>query len=207
VRSTARSAASGFAIAIAIATIAAIACPSAHATSAAVAELSAGTGRGAAAELGTGTGPSTRAIPPADIQEVVVTADEWAWPVSAPHPIARPFIAPATPYSSGHRGIDIRAPTSEVFAPEGGIVSFAGMVAGRPVLSIRHPGGLVSSFEPVSSALSSGSAVSRGQLVGTLLPGHCAELCVHFGVRLNGNYVSPLNYLGSVPRAILLPTR
>lgn len=131
----------------------------------------------------------------------------WVWPVAAPHPIARPFIAPATPYASGHRGIDIRTRSPEVFAPESGIVSFAGMIAGRPVLAIRHPGGLVSSFEPVNSVLAAGTAVNRGQLVGSLLTGHCADLCVHFGVRRAGEYVSPLNYLGSVPRAILLPTR
>lgn len=143
-----------------------------------------------------------------DPRGVAVAAGVWTWPVSGPHSIARPFIAPATPYSSGHRGIDIRAPSPEVFAPEDGVVSFAGMVAGRPVLSIRHPGGLVSSFEPVSAAMPAGSVVSRGQLVGTLLPGHCSSVpCLHFGVRLDGGYVSPLNYLGGIPLAVLLPTR
>jgi murein DD-endopeptidase MepM/ murein hydrolase activator NlpD len=75
------------------------------------------------------------------------------------------------------------------------------------VLAIRHPGGLVSSYEPVESTLKAGDAVSRGQPIGTLLPGHCASLCLHFGVRLDGEYVSPLNYLGEIPRSILLPTR
>jgi murein DD-endopeptidase MepM/ murein hydrolase activator NlpD len=60
----------------------------------------------------------------------------------------------------------------------------------------------------VESTLSAGEAVSRGQLVGALLPGHCALVpCLHFGVRLNGEYVSPLNYLGGIRRAVLLPTR
>jgi murein DD-endopeptidase MepM/ murein hydrolase activator NlpD len=131
----------------------------------------------------------------------------WLWPVAAPHPIVRPFVAPATPYSSGHRGIDIGSPGTEVRAPAAGVVSFAGVVVDRPVLSIRHPGGVVSSYEPVMSELAVGDAVSAGQVVGTLLPGHCAELCLHFGVRVDGQYVSPLAFLGGIPRSVLLPTR
>src|SRR5690606_24009243 len=61
----------------------------------------------------------------------------WSWPTAAPHPIARPFLAPATPYASGHRGIDVRAAAGdEVHAPADGIVHFAGVVVDRPVLSI-----------------------------------------------------------------------
>lgn len=138
---------------------------------------------------------------------VVSAAGSWSWPVAAPHPIARQFIAPATPYGAGHRGIDIRAPDGVVYAPAAGIVSFSGAVVDRPVLSIRHPGGLVSSFEPVQSDLVAGDAVSRGQLVGTLARGHCYTLCLHFGVRLDGAYVNPLIYLGEVQRSVLLPTR
>ena len=189
---------SSIAIAVAIATLAAILGPSAG-----VAEVA----RASALPPATTEGavPSAQPAPASDPR---TNHGAWVWPVGVPHPIARPFVAPATPYSSGHRGIDIRAPSPDVFAPADGVVSFAGMVAGRPVLSIRHPGGLVSSFEPVSAAVPAGTVVSRGQLVGTLLPGHCAStLCVHFGVRLDGEYVSPLNYLGSIPRAILLPTR
>ncbi|WP_443208538.1 hypothetical protein [Salinibacterium sp. PAMC 21357] len=37
--------------------------------------------------------------------------------------------------------------------------------------------------------------------------GHCTRPCLHFGVRVEGEYVSPLNYLSGIPRAVLLPTR
>jgi murein DD-endopeptidase MepM/ murein hydrolase activator NlpD len=132
----------------------------------------------------------------------------WSWPLTPPHPIARPFVAPPTPYSAGHRGIDVTAaPGADILAPAGGVVHFSGVVVDRPVLSIRHPGGLISSFEPVASPLQAGDAVSGGQLVGTLEAGHCATACLHFGVRLHGEYVSPLNYLGGAARAVLLPTR
>jgi murein DD-endopeptidase MepM/ murein hydrolase activator NlpD len=132
---------------------------------------------------------------------------DWRWPVDPPHPVVRQYLAPATPYGAGHRGIDIGSAGTGVFAPADGIVSFAAVVVDRPVLSIRHPGGIVSSYEPVQSTLKAGDAVSRGQPIGTLLPGHCTALCLHFGVRLDGEYVSPLNYLGEIPRSVLLPTR
>src|SRR5215212_6863897 len=59
-------------------------------------------------------------------------------------PVAEPAPAvPPSPYAAGHRGVDLsgalRAP---VLAAGNGIVVFAGMVAGRPVVSIDHAGGL-----------------------------------------------------------------
>lgn len=131
----------------------------------------------------------------------------WAWPVAAPHPIARAYVAPPTPYASGHRGIDIRAEVgAEVRAPADGVVHFAGAVVDRPVLSIDHGGGVLSSYEPVVSALHEGDAVRRGQVIGEVQAGHCATGgCLHFGVRIHGEYLSPLLFLGGQPRAVLLP--
>jgi murein DD-endopeptidase MepM/ murein hydrolase activator NlpD len=131
----------------------------------------------------------------------------WSWPIAPPHPVIRPFIAPLTRYAAGHRGIDIASTVGgPVIAPDDGVVYFAGVVVDRPVLSIRHDGGLMSSFEPVVSTLAAGSAVTRGLTVGTVVEGHCANPCVHFGARLHGQYVSPLNYLLGVRHAVLLPT-
>jgi murein DD-endopeptidase MepM/ murein hydrolase activator NlpD len=131
----------------------------------------------------------------------------WDWPVSAPHPVVRPFLAPPTPYGVGHRGIDIGTSSAVIRAPADGVVHFAGVVVDRPVLSISHAGGLISSFEPVTSTLRKGDSVSRGDVIGSIEPGHCASPCLHFGVRQGGEYVSPLLLLGGVPRAVLLPTR
>jgi len=131
----------------------------------------------------------------------------WAWPVAAPHPVVRPFLAPATRYSPGHRGLDIGAPDAAVRAPADGTVHFAGVVVDRPLVSVEHAGGLLSSFEPVVPAVSEGDAVRRGDVIGTLQPGHCAAPCLHFGVRLDGEYISPLLLLGGIPRSVLLPTR
>ena len=131
----------------------------------------------------------------------------WFWPVDTPGVVVRPFIAPATPYSRGHRGVDLAAEAGIAYAPADGIVHFAGIVVDRPVLSLRHPGGLISSYEPVESALVDGDVVARGDPIGTVMAGHCSRTCLHFGVRVDGEYVSPMLYLGGIERSVLLPTR
>ncbi|HWR85886.1 MAG TPA: M23 family metallopeptidase [Rhodoglobus sp.] len=137
----------------------------------------------------------------------LAAASTWAWPVAPPHSIVRPFVAPPTPYAAGHRGIDVRAPDGAVYAPAAGVVHFAGVVVDRPVLSIEHADGVLSSYEPVQTELVKGDAVRRGDRIGTVLPGHCASVCLHFGVRVDGQYVSPMLFLGELPRSVLLPTR
>jgi murein DD-endopeptidase MepM/ murein hydrolase activator NlpD len=130
----------------------------------------------------------------------------WLWPVE-PHEVVRAFDAPATPYGPGHRGVDLAsAEGATVVAPADGVVRFAGPVAGRPVLSIEHGGGLVSSFEPVEPLVAAGDAVSRGQAIGVLQAGHApGGARLHLGARLHGAYVDPLPMLG-VERPVLLPT-
>jgi murein DD-endopeptidase MepM/ murein hydrolase activator NlpD len=129
----------------------------------------------------------------------------WSWPVIGSHVIVRPFIAPATQYSAGHRGIDIAA-SGAVLAPANGVVHFRGVVVNRGVLSIDQGAGIISSFEPVTSTLAAGTVIVRGQVIGQIDAGHCAESCLHFGVRVNGQYVNPLLFLGGVVRPVLLPT-
>jgi murein DD-endopeptidase MepM/ murein hydrolase activator NlpD len=51
-----------------------------------------------------------------------------------------------------------------------------------------------------------GSSVARGAPIGSVgTGGHCADGCVHFGVRVDGVYVNPMLLLGEVPPAVLLP--
>ena len=134
-------------------------------------------------------------------------AARWSWPVGPPQDVIRSFAAPASVFGAGHRGIDIGAqPGSLVRAPDDGVVSFAGVVVDRPVLSIQHAGDLLSSLEPVTTLVSVGDRVSAGQVVGVVATGaHCTDRCVHFGVRRHGQYISPLLFLGGITPAVLLP--
>jgi len=137
---------------------------------------------------------------------LAIVSGSWSWPVDGPHVIVRPYLAPATEYGAGHRGVDV-ASTTVLRAPADGVVHFAGTVVDRGVLSIDHGGGVLSSYEPVETDLHAGDVVHRGDVIGEIRPGHCLAQCVHLGVRVAGESVSPLLYLGGVPRAVLLPTR
>lgn len=152
--------------------------------------------------------PGPTAVATGAPAEHTVASVRWDWPIGPPFRVVKPFIAPLTPYASGHRGIDIGGGGGDdVRAPASGVVHFSGWVVNRPVLSIRHGDGLISSFEPVTSALVEGQLVARGQVIGVLEAGHCALPCLHFGVRRHGEYISPLLYLGGIERSVLLPTR
>lgn len=152
-------------------------------------------------------------LPVAVMPSAAARADgpRWQWPVPPPHEVIAPFDAPATPYGPGHRGIDIALPGgAEVRAVEGGAVRFSGSVAGRGVVSVVHPDGLISTYEPVSGAVSAGDPVGAGQVLGTLEgdspASHCdGRDCLHLGARRGELYVDPLLLLGGRGPSVLLP--
>jgi hypothetical protein len=129
-----------------------------------------------------------------------VAAGTWTWPVRGP--IVRPFEPPASPYGAGHRGIDIAVtPGTVVVAPSPGVVSFAGRVAGQLFVSIDHGAGLVSTSSYLSSVLVAvDDPVVAGQPIGLSGAGHPGGTTphLHFGVRLGGVYVDPLDYLAPI---------
>ena len=130
----------------------------------------------------------------------VRASGSWAWPVNGA--VIRAFDPPDSPYGPGHRGIDIAAPLgTPVRAPAAGVVTFAGNVGGRLFLTVDHGGGLLSTCSFLSSLLvHKGDVVMRGQPVALSGTGHPGDTTpnVHLGVRLNGVYVDPLDYLGSL---------
>lgn len=132
------------------------------------------------------------------------TAHSWTWPVLGR--VVEPYRQPAHDYAAGHRGIDIEAGTDTVVAPGDGVILFAGVVVDRPIVTIDHGDGLVSTLEPVATSLAPGTGLSAGDVVGTLADGgHTAHGAFHLGARRDGVYINPLLLLGGVPRAVLLP--
>ncbi|WP_417511564.1 murein hydrolase activator EnvC family protein [Microbacterium sp.] len=132
---------------------------------------------------------------------------DWSWPVEGPRDVISPFRAPAHDYGPGHRGIDLSAATGDaVRAPADGVVAFRGVVVDRPLLTIDHGDGLVSTFEPLESALTPGTVVRAGDEIGAVAAGgHATAGSMHLGVRLNGVYINPMLLFDAVPRAVLLP--
>ncbi len=136
------------------------------------------------------------------------TGSRWVWPLDPlPVVIAR-FDPPADAWGAGHRGVDLAAAIGQpVRAPRSGTVSFAGVVAGRPVVVVSHTGGLRSTLEPVLSTSAVGTAIDAGFVVGTMapVPGHCSPAtCLHWGVLRVTTYLDPLSFVAP-RRVILLP--
>jgi murein DD-endopeptidase MepM/ murein hydrolase activator NlpD len=132
----------------------------------------------------------------------------WGWPLAGRPRVTRAFDPPANPYGPGHRGVDLGgAPGEPVLAAGAGVVVFAGMLAGRGVVSVDHPGGLRTTYEPLAVAVRAGAAVDRGAVLGRLAAGHpgcSAPACLHWGLRRGPAYLDPLSLLR--PRAVrLLP--
>ncbi len=134
-------------------------------------------------------------------------AQRWEWPVDPPRHVLAGFVGPPKPWQPGHRGVDLAASSTALRAPADGVVHYTGWVVDRGVLSIDHGGGVLSSYEPVVATVAEGESVEAGEIIGTIEPGHCATLCVHVGVRVDGEYRNPLIWLGGAERPVLLPTR
>ncbi|WP_190212997.1 M23 family metallopeptidase [Kitasatospora indigofera] len=134
-----------------------------------------------------------------------------SWPVAGPAALIRRFDAPATKWAAGHRGVDLAtAAGSEVRSAAPGVVSFSGVVAGRPVVTVSHPGSgtppLRTTYLPVAGSLPVGTPVGAGVPIGRLVPGlgHCADGCLHWGLLRGDRYLDPLALLGA-GTARLLP--
>ncbi|HSJ51697.1 MAG TPA: M23 family metallopeptidase [Actinomycetota bacterium] len=121
-----------------------------------------------------------------------------AWPVVGP--VIGPFEPPETPFGSGHRGIDIAAPFGTmVVAAETGVVAFAGPVGGELFVTLDHGGGLTSTYSWLSERLvARGDVVARGAVIARSGRGHPGSSTphLHFGVRLDGEYLDPMTFLG-----------
>lgn len=133
----------------------------------------------------------------------------WQWPQPGQRRIVARFDAPEHRYGAGHRGIDIAGTGSAVHAVEAGTVRFAGSVAGKPVVSIVHADGLISTYEPVVASVKKGQRVQAEQVIGELVSNsphsHCASTCLHVGARIGEDYIDPEPLLGLRGPSVLYP--
>lgn len=137
----------------------------------------------------------------------------WQNPFDSPHRLVNQYLQPASDYSAGHRGVDFEVePNEDLFAPADGVISVSRVIVNRAVLAIKHGANLVSELEPACSTLASGTAVRKGEKVAWACPpddsyaAHCQDdTCVHFSLRLEGKYLSPLALIGGLNPSRLLP--
>ncbi len=127
------------------------------------------------------------------------------WPLRPRPAVVRTFDAPSPNWNRGHRGVDLAGAVDQpVYAAGPATVVFAGVLAGRPVVSLAHPGGLHTSYEPVRAQVRVGQVVGAGTPIGLLTAGHpgCpAPACLHWGAMWGpasrADYVDPIGLLAT----------
>ncbi len=134
---------------------------------------------------------------------------QWGWPMKYAQ-LSVGFDRPPQNWLPGHRGVDLVGKSGDqVLAAGNGVVTFAGLVAGKGVVVIKH-GSLRTTYEPVSALVLVGSTVRVGELIGRLAPGqsHCATQstvsCLHWGLLRGEKYLNPIALVKKQVR--LLPT-
>ncbi len=120
--------------------------------------------------------------------------------------ITKKFVPPLGPYGPGHRGIDFGVPAGTLVKAAGdGVVTFAGPV-GRDGLfiTLRHDPALETTYSFLSEvSVQRGQRVTRGNVVGVSGAGHPGDApSLHFGARLNGQYIDPELLLFGDPKDI-----
>ncbi|MEU1633781.1 M23 family metallopeptidase [Nonomuraea sp. NPDC005701] len=139
--------------------------------------------------------PLAKAAPPA-----------WRWPLDGSPRILRRFAPPSAPWLAGHRGVDLAAAAdTPVLAAGSGTVRYAGPVGGRGVVTIDHPGGLRTTYLPISALVKRGEQITMGSRLGVVqaAQGHCQESCLHWGLIQSARYLDPLLLLGHTPIRLL----
>jgi murein DD-endopeptidase MepM/ murein hydrolase activator NlpD len=120
--------------------------------------------------------------------------------------VVDPFRPPPEPWMAGNRGIEYATVAgTPVRAIGPGVVAFAGPVAGRLVVTVRHPDGLRSSYTGLATIeVRTGARVKSGEAVGR------AADRLHLGVRRGTTYLDPASLWGRPVgggRVVLVPDR
>lgn len=131
------------------------------------------------------------------------TGGVFTWPCPSSTRITSDYgvrTSPTSGASTNHKGIDIGADGgADIVAAAAGMVTSAAYssAAGNYVM-IDHGGGLYTVYMHASALLvSPGQEVSAGQVIAKVgSTGISTGNHLHFGVSLNGSYVSPWSYLG-----------
>lgn len=127
---------------------------------------------------------------------------KFIWPCPASSRITSTFgsrTSPTEGASSNHKGIDIGAPTgTNIVASAAGtvVVSTYSYSAGNYVM-VNHGGGVYTVYMHASKLLVSvGDTVKQGQTIAKVgSTGYSTGPHLHFGIRVNGTYVNPSQYV------------
>ncbi len=132
------------------------------------------------------------------------TGGVFTWPCPSSTRVTSDYgtrVVPTSGASSNHKGIDIGASYGAdiVAAADGTVITATYSSSAGNYVMIDHGGGLYTVYMHASSlCVSEGDTVTAGQVIAKVgSTGISTGNHLHFGVSLNGSYVSPWSYLGS----------
>lgn len=138
-----------------------------------------------------------------DIPDDTYQGGAFLWPCPSSRRVTSDYgnrESPTAGASSNHKGIDIGASYgADIVAAADGTVVFAGYSStGGNYVMIDHGGSLYTVYMHASSLnVSKGENVTQGQVIAKVgSTGISTGNHLHFGVSVDGSYVSPWNYLG-----------
>ncbi len=110
--------------------------------------------------------------------------------------VLRAFDKPEHNWLAGHRGVDLDLAVGDPIRSAGiGVVSFSGMVAGTPTISITHPDGTRTTYQPAHPLVTQGQHVNEGEVIGTLGHPFDGKPGLHWGAKRGEEYLNPLSLL------------
>ncbi|NYD42411.1 M23 family metallopeptidase [Nocardioides panaciterrulae] len=128
------------------------------------------------------------------------------WPLRPRPQVVAGFDPPGSPWGAGHRGVDLLGrPGQSVHSALAGVVTFAGVIAGRGVVVVDH-GETRTTYEPVRAAVTVGTPLAAGDRLGILegAGSHCLpRTCLHWGWLRGPAYLDPLRLVGAGPVRLL----
>lgn len=132
---------------------------------------------------------------------IVTAAEAPCWRAPVHGWIIDPFREPPCPWCAGNRGIEYGVNgTQPVRAVSGGVVTFAGSVAGTRYVVVEHVDGWKATYGKLdTSSVIVGDGVARGAVLGA------ARRTFFFSLRVDDSYRDPWPYLGELrgrPRLI-----
>lgn len=137
------------------------------------------------------------------VENVIYDGGMFKWPAPSYTRISSEYgwrMHPTLGVEKFHNGVDMAAPGgSPILAAYDGEVIAAGYNSSMGnYIMINHGGGLITIYMHASALyVSQGTMVARGEKIAAVgTTGRSTGNHLHFGVRLNGQYVSPWNYLG-----------
>lgn len=135
-------------------------------------------------------------------EKIIYDGGMFKWPAPSYTRISSDYgwrMHPTLGVEKFHNGVDMAAPggTPILAAYDGEVIASGYNSSMGNYIMINHGGGLITIYMHASALyVSQGTMVARGEKIAAVgTTGRSTGNHLHFGVRLNGQYVSPWNYL------------